>query len=185
MTIKFSRLSALCAAAVIGTSAAAGAAMSGGATGQDTNFAVKAGQGGMTEVKLAALALQKSKNAGVLAFARKMNADHTKANAKLATIVKSEGMMPPSDVGAMNEAVMGKLEGLSGAAFDSAYLSSQVTAHQQMLALLQKEAAAGSDAKLTAFAKTTVPTVQAHLAMAKSDVSMMHGSTMSGMSGKM
>jgi len=179
--ITISRLSALCAAAVIGTSTAAGAAMSGSATGQDTNFAVKAAQGGMAEVKLAAVAMQHSKNATVLAFARKMNADHTAANAKLATIVKSEGMMPPSDVGPMNKAVMAKLEGLSGAAFDSAYLKSQVTGHQQMLALMQKEASAGSDAKLVAFAKMNVPVVQQHLTMAQNDASM-HGS---GMSGKM
>ncbi len=177
MTTKLSRLSALCAAAVIGSSTAAGAAMT-KATGQDTNFAVKAAQGGMTEVKLAALALQKSKNPTVLAFARKMNADHTKANAQLATIVKSEGMMPPSDVGSMNKMVMGKLEGLSGAAFDGAYLESQVAGHQQMLALMQKEAASGSDAKLVSFAKTTAPTVQQHLGMAQTDA--MHAGSMSG-----
>ncbi len=168
MTIKLSRLTALCAAAVIGTSAAAGAAMSSGATGQDTNFAVKAAQGGMAEVKLAALAMQKSTNPTVLAFARKMNADHTKNNAQLATIVKSEGMMPPSDVGPANKMVMGKLQGLSGAAFNSAYLKSQVTAHQQMLALMQQEASSGSDPKLTAFAKATAPVVQQHLTMAQS-----------------
>jgi putative membrane protein len=178
MTNKLSGLTALCAAAVIGTSAAAGAAMS-GATGQDTNFAVKAAQGGMAEVKLAALALQKSKNPTVLAFARKMNADHTKANAQLATIVKSEGMMPPSDVGPTNKMVMGKLEGLSGAAFDSAYLKSQVTGHQQMLALMQKEAASGSDAKLVSFAKMTAPVVQQHLTMAQTDAK--GAGSMSGM----
>ncbi|MEA2664205.1 MAG: putative rane protein [Candidatus Eremiobacteraeota bacterium] len=179
MTSQLSRLSALCAAVVIGASAAANAATTGGATGQDTNFAVKAAQGGMAEVKLAAVAMQKSKNPTVLAFARKMNADHTKNNAQLATIAKSEGMMPPSDVGPANKALMGKLQALDGAAFDSAYLKSQVTAHQQMLALMRKEAASGSDAKLVSFAKTTAPVVQQHLTMAQADAA--RGGAMSGM----
>jgi Na+/alanine symporter len=47
-----------------------------------------------------------------------------------------------------------------------------------MLALMQKEAASGSDPKLTAFAKATAPVVQQHLTMAQSDA--MHGSSMSG-----
>jgi putative membrane protein len=179
MSIKRTSLSALCAAAAIGVSSVAQAAMTGGATGQDTNFAVKAAQGGMAEVKLAAVAMQKSKNPTVLAFARKMNADHTKNNAQLATIVKSEGMMPPSDVGPEHKAVMAKLQPLSGAAFDSAYLKSQVTGHQQMLALMQKEASSGSDAKLVSFAKMTAPVVQQHLTMARTDAT--RGGSMSGM----
>lgn len=147
---------------------------------QDTNFAVRAAQGGMAEVKLAALAMQKSKNPMVLAFARRMSADHTKNNAQLASIVKAEGMMPPSDVGAANNAVMARLQGLSGAAFDSAYLKSQVTAHQQMLALMEQEASSGKDSQLVAFAQQTAPVVQQHLALAQSDVAKVSG-TMSGM----
>lgn len=179
MSIKRTSLAALCAAAALGVSSVAQAAMTSGATGQDTNFAVNAAQGGMAEVKLAAVAMQKSKNPTVLAFARKMNADHTKNNAQLATIVKSEGMMPPSDVGPAKKAMMAKLQGLSGAAFDSAYLKSQVTAHQQMLALMRKEASSGSDAKLVSFAKMTAPVVQQHLTMAQQDATS--GNSMSGM----
>lgn len=159
-------LSATCAMLLLSGALPANAA----ATGQDTNFAVRAAQGGMTEVKLAALAMQKSKNPTVLAFARHMNHDHTQNNAQLATIVKSQGMMPPADVGPKNKVLMAKLEGLNGSAFDTAYLKSQVPAHQQMLALLQQEASAGKDAQLVAFAKQTIPVVQQHLSMARTDV---------------
>lgn len=134
----------------------------------------------MAEVKLAALATQKSKNATVLAFAKRMNTDHTKNNAQLASIVKAKGMMPPSSVGPKNEAVMARLQGLSGAAFDSAYMKSQVTGHQQMLALMNKEASSGSDPQFVSFAKQTAPVVQQHLSLAQSDAGKLSNS-MSGM----
>ena len=172
-----SQVGALCAALILGSAAAA----NGAATGQDTSFAVRAAQGGMAEVKLAAVAMQQSKNPAVLAFARRMAADHTKNNAQLATIVKSEGMMPPADVGAANKALMGKLQALSGAPFDRAYLASQVTAHQKMLQLMQQEASSGSDARLTAFAKQTAPVVQQHLSMAQSAVKGLGGGSSSSM----
>jgi putative membrane protein len=157
----------------IGTSEAVAAT-----TAQDTNFAVQAAQGGMTEVKLAALAMQKSKNPTVVSFARRMTADHTKNNAQLAAIVKSEGLMPPSDVGAANRAVMVRLQGLNGAAFDKAYLAGQVTAHKKMLALVKTEASSGSNDNLVAFAKQTAPVVQQHLGMASMDARMVASASM-------
>ncbi len=167
MMNHLARTSALCAivaliAATPGTPYAAASA--------DAGFAVKAAQGGVAEVKLAALARQKSKDATVLAFARRMTTDHTANNAQLATILKSEGMTVPSSVGADNAAVMTKLQSLSGADFDHAYLTGQVTGHQKMLALLKTEASTGSDPKLVAFAKATIPTVQQHLALAQKGV---------------
>ena len=63
-----------------------------------------------------------------------------------------------------------KLEVLRGNAFDHAYLTSQVAGHQKMLALMQTEASSGTDPKLVAFAKATIPTVKQHLALAQSDI---------------
>ncbi|HEY0393880.1 MAG TPA: DUF4142 domain-containing protein [Candidatus Elarobacter sp.] len=164
------------AAFAFSTAVPVSAADTGGATGQDTNFAVRAAQGGQAEVTLAAMAMKKSKNATVLAFARMMNADHTKNNAQLATIVKRMGGMPPSDVGPDNKAVAARLSALSGTPFDAAYLQSQVTAHQKMLALMQTEVTSGRAPALVAFAKQTAPVVQRHLALAQSDVRKMGGS---------
>ena len=137
---------------------------------QDTAFATKAAQAGMTEVKLAAIAMQKSKNPQVLSFAREMNADHSKANAQLTSIVKSKGLNPPSGVGMKNQTLMGELQAQSGAAFDSHYLKSQLPAHQEVLALFQTEAANGKDSDLVAFAKATIPVIQSHIAMDKRDI---------------
>jgi putative membrane protein len=168
----FNRLAAL----GIGALALALPSMAQSAAMGDSMFVTKAAQGGMAEVKMGQLAIQKSKNATVLAFAHRMVTDHTKNNAQLAAIAKGEGRMLPSSVGPTNEAMMTKLQGMSGAAFDHAYLAGQVAGHQQMLVLMQNEAAGGSDPKLMTFAKMTAPVVQQHLGMAKQDLSMSSGS---------
>ena len=162
------------AAAVIAVSAPSQAASS------DAQFAVAAAQGGLAEVQAAKLAEQRSSNPTVLAFARRMIADHTKANAQLAAIARSQGMTLPAAPDPNSAKVMAKLQTLRGAAFDSAYLKSQVNAHEQMQALLQSEVNGGKDARLVAFAKTTLSTVDQHLAMAQSDARMASSARGSG-----
>lgn len=160
------------------------------AASPDAQFAMNAAQGGLAEVQGARLAEQKSKNATVLAFARRMVADHTPNNAKLAAIMRSEGLAVPTTVDPNSAKLMTRLQGLSGRAFGRAYLAAQVKAHQQMQILLQSEINGGKDPKLVAYAKATLPTIGMHLSLAKSDLqsmrsrgSRMHGSMSGSMSG--
>ena len=146
---------------------------------QDSTFVTKAGQAGMAEVALAALALEKSSNPHVVRFAKEMHADHSKANAQLMSILHAQGVTPPSGVGAKNAALMTELKAQSGSAFDSHYLKSQLPAHQGVLALFQAEAANGSDAKLIAFAKQTIPVIESHIAMDKRDIAALGSGAMS------
>ena len=166
MMNSLARISALAAIAslIAGTSGTAYAAAPG-----DSAFVMKAAQGGLAEVKFAALAMKRSKNPTVLAFAQRMTKEHTKNNAQLAAIAKSEGRKLPANIGADNMATEAKLELLHGNAFDHAYLTSQVSGHQKMLALMQQEVSSGTDPKLVAFAKATIPAVEQHLALAQSD----------------
>jgi putative membrane protein len=146
---------------------------------QDSTFVTKAGQAGMAEVALAALALKKSSNPHVIRFANEMHTDHSKANAQLMSILQAQGITPPSGVGAKNAALMTELKAQSGSAFDSHYLKSQLPAHQQVLALFQAEAANGSDPKLVAFAKQTIPVIEMHIAMDKRDIASLGSGAMS------
>jgi len=148
--------------------------------GQDATFVHAAAQGGMAEVAAGTLAEQRSTNPKVKAFASKMVAYHTKANAKLAAIAKSKHMMLPSSVGETNMKMKGALESLHGAAFDTSYLQGQKTGHMQMATVMKNEITGGKDADLVAFAKATLPTVEEHLALAQKDLSSMSKS-MSGM----
>ena len=132
---------------------------------QDTQFMELAAQGGETEMADATIALENAGSPKVKAFARKMLADHTEADGKLAGIAKAKGFMLPSDIGSENKAVKGKLQHLHGAAFDSTYLAAQATAHAKMAAVYAKESASGKDPDVVAFAKQTLPDVRAHLAL--------------------
>lgn len=65
----------------------------------------------------------------------------------------------------------GRLDALnaaSGAAFDTAYIAEQRSAHEATLAVLRDYAANGASPPLKTFATDLVPTVTAHLNMATS-----------------
>lgn len=134
----------------------------------DVQFAHRAAQSGMAEVSMAQLALQTSHNPTVRAFAHRMIADHTPNNAKLAAIMKAQGIPAPAGVDANSRAATAKLEGLSGHAFNLAYMHGQVSGHESMQVLMQTEINGGKNPTLVAFAKMTLPTVNAHLTTAKS-----------------
>lgn len=60
-----------------------------------------------------------------------------------------------------------RLMGLKGSAFDAAYARDMVKDHQQDVAEFRKEARAGQDPALKAFARKTLPVLQQHLQMAQ------------------
>ncbi len=152
----------------------------------DAQFARNAAQGGLAEVRMARLALRKSTNAVVVAFARRMLHDHTANNAQLAALMRSEGLPVPTMVDPGSQMMMSRLQGLSGAAFNRAYMTGQVKGHGQMQILMQSEANRGKDARLRAFATSTLSVVNQHLAMARKDVAMLRSGHMTGtMSGSM
>ena len=73
----------------------------------------------------------------------------------------------PSSVGAKNQARIDRLSKLSGAAFDHAYVQDQLKDHIQDVAEFQKEASAGKNGTIRAFAAETLPTLQDHLKQAR------------------
>ena len=125
-------------------------------------FWTEAAQGGMTEVELSNLALQKSQNEEVKKYAQMMVDDHTKANDELKTLAQSKGVTLPTEINAKQMAVKSKLNGLSGDAFDKEYISTMVKDHDKTVKLFQTEADKGSDAEVKAFAANTLPTLKAH-----------------------
>jgi len=131
----------------------------------DKSFVVKAAQGGMTEVQLGQLAADKATSQDVKDFGSKMVTDHGKANDELKSIASSKGITLPDKLDAKHQAMVDKMNGLSGAAFDKAYVDAMVGAHKKDNALFAKEASSGQDADIKAFAAKTDETVKMHLSM--------------------
>ena len=135
----------------------------------DRRFVEKAASGGMAEVQAAQLAEQKSQDPKVKAFAQQMITDHTAANQQLTTIAQQKGLTVPASLDAKDQKEIDKLQSLSGPKFDRIYMKGQQRDHEAMLKLLQHEASSGKDADLKSFADQTVPTVQKHIELIKTD----------------
>jgi putative membrane protein len=129
------------------------------------NFWTKAAQGGMAEVELAKLALQKSQNADVKKFAQTMVTDHTKANEELKTLAAKKSVVLPTDIGG-HKSTLDDLSKLSGADFDKAYVKAMVEDHEEDVDLFEDNTG-NSDADIKAFTTKTLPTLKSHLEMIK------------------
>lgn len=134
----------------------------------DAKFMMTAGEGGIAEVALARLALERASSDAVKQYAQRMVDDHTKAGEELMQLAATKGITLPTAPDAKHMALMEKLRGKSGADFDRMYIKEAgVKAHQSMEKLFTKESTQGKDADARAFAAKTLPTVQEHLRMAQ------------------
>ncbi|HYO80742.1 MAG TPA: DUF4142 domain-containing protein [Bryobacteraceae bacterium] len=134
--------------------------------GPDKAFMMKAAQGGLAEVQLAEMAEQKATREDIKEFARKLKQDHSDANQKLMAIAKERNVQLPTDLG-HHQAMVTKLNGLSGAAFDNAWTKMQVQHHKKDVSDFRKQANRGLDSDLKGFASATLPTLEQHLQTAQ------------------
>ena len=132
--------------------------------GDGAAFMDTAAVGGMMEVDLGKLALEKSANAQVKEFAAQMVADHTKVGADLkAVAAQLEHLLPktyPADVKAHMEA----MKKLSGKEFDKHYMDMMVNDHVKTLNLFRS--ASSLNGKIKDFAARTLPVLEKHHQMA-------------------
>jgi len=131
----------------------------------DAKFTTQAAVGGMAEVELGKMALEKSSNAKVKEFATMMVKDHGMANTELMAIAKLKNITLPNTVDDEHKQKMDDLSKKTGADFDKAYVDAMVSGHKSTLKLMEDEAKDGKDADLKSFATKTAPIVQSHLVM--------------------
>jgi putative membrane protein len=136
-------------------------------TSADENFAKKAAQGGMAEVKLGQLAEERGSNPSVKNFGRRMVQDHSKANDELKSATSKESIPLPNELDKSDQATYDRLSKLSGDAFDRAYARDMVRDHSKDVSEFQKEAKNGRDDAIKNFAAQTLPTLQNHLDQAR------------------
>ena len=132
-------------------------------TSPDEAFYKAAAEGGISEVELGKLAQEKSPDKQVMDFGAMMVKDHSAANEKLQALAASKNISLPTSASVGQMATKAKLKVLTGASFDKSYIRSQVKAHSETEALLNKEIASGQDADAKAFAQSILPTVRSHL----------------------
>lgn len=128
-------------------------------------FIEKARAGNAFEIESSRLALDKATQPALKNFARTMIDDHTRADQKLVSVVRSIGQAPGNKV-EMEPRQRRQIESLtaaSGTEFDTLYASAQLEAHQMSVQLFQTYAETGTDERLRKFAAETLPVLQGHL----------------------
>jgi putative membrane protein len=133
----------------------------------DQTFVKKAAEGGMAEVQLGKLAVDKASSPEVKQFGQKMVDDHGKANEQLKSLAQSKNITLPSDLSAKDKALHDRLSKLSGPAFDRAYMRAMVTDHTKDVNEFRAQAKSGADPDVKSWASNTLPTLESHLQMAK------------------
>lgn len=134
------------------------------------SFANTAAASDAFEIATSKLALDKSGSAAVKKFAQKMIDAHTGSTARLKAIAAGAvpAITPDPTLTAGQQATVDSLKNLTGPDFDKAYAAAQVDGHQKTLDALKAYAATGDVPAFKDFATNLVPTVTAHLNMAKS-----------------
>lgn len=133
----------------------------------EKRFVKDAFAGGLTEIELGKLAVQKASSDAVKQFAQKMIDDHSKVNDELKTIAAKENITVQDSLDSKRQSKIDKLAKLSGADFDRAYIKDALKNHQQDVRDFQEEAKSGSDPDVKSFASKTLPTLEEHLNTAK------------------
>jgi putative membrane protein len=133
----------------------------------DHKFATGAAEGGMAEVQSGQLAVSRASSPDVKNFGQRMIDDHSKANDQLKGIASSERITLPASIGARNQATYDRLNKLSGAAFDRAYMQDMVRDHETDVKEFEQQSQSGTNPALKTFAASTLPILQEHLRMAK------------------
>jgi len=151
--------------AIAGSSGAVMAAAAEDSPSPPTVFVEKAAQDGMTEGELGKIALDKSQNAEIRAFAQRMVTDHGKANKELASLAKKKGIEAPTALDTEHRDMVKKLQAHDGSAFDIEYAHHMNMDHTKAISLFEATSQS-SDKDLAAFAKKTLPTLKEHKAMA-------------------
>jgi putative membrane protein len=140
----------------------------------DRDFMNAASQANVAEIGAAKLAVAKSKEDFVKSFAQKMIEDHSKAQQELADLAQQQNVILTVRPDTEHQHMLQELEGLSGAAFDSAYMQSQLLDHQVAITLFRQQSQEGKDKAAKAYAEKYLPQLQHHLDMIKKRNSGMH-----------
>jgi putative membrane protein len=129
----------------------------------DTTFVKKAARGGLAEVELGQLAVQKASSEDVKKFGQRMVDDHSKANEQLKQVAAQKNIDLPQNLDAKDKATKARLEKLSGEQFDKAYMKDMLKDHKKDVAEFERESKSGKDAAIKSFAEQTLPTLKEHL----------------------
>jgi putative membrane protein len=130
-------------------------------------FLVDATNGGMAEVQLSRIAVERSTNAAVKNFANLMINDHTSANDQMMALAAKKNVALPSDVSDENRKKSDELMKKSAKDFDKEYVDMMVKDHEAAVNLFERASNNVSDAEVVSFINNILPKLRSHLESVK------------------
>ena len=132
----------------------------------DSAFLTDAMKGDNSEVALGKIAQSKGASQGVKDLGTMLVTDHGAHKTEVAALAQQNGVAATDDIKDEAKTLETKLNGLSGAAFDKAFVDATVEDHQKDIAKYEAQAKS-SDAQTAALANKTLPTLRKHLEAAQ------------------
>ncbi len=133
----------------------------------DVLFAAAAATGGLAEVNLSQIGLQRATDPELKQFSQRMVDEHTKMNQELMTLTAQKRISIPRGIDARAQFCAESLAGLTGPEFDKCYAKAQLVIHMESVAMFKAEAERGQDPDMKALAAKVLPKIEDHLRMIK------------------
>jgi putative membrane protein len=133
----------------------------------DASFVEKSITVGLLEVELGKYGSAVGQSPDVKRFADRMVRDHTAANEELKTIAAGIPVTVPDRLDDTHQKKADELKKLNGSEFDKAYMEQMVKDLEAAVELFKRAEKDVPNARLKDFAKTTLPTLEEHLKLAK------------------
>jgi putative membrane protein len=128
-----------------------------------SSFLVDATNGGMAEVALSRLAMEKTSNESIKHFADLMVSGHTAVNDEIRALAARKNVTLPSDVSEENKKKADDMMKKAGKDFDKEYINVMIKDHEKAIDLFEKATNNLKDAEVISFATNTLPNLRGHL----------------------
>lgn len=132
----------------------------------DMPFIRQAASSNLMETRLGQIASNRATNAAVKQFAQRMVTDHVNLQNQLTATATASGNTFTPSMDSWHEREANRVERLSGADFDRAYMSLMIQAHQDDVNQFQSQSRSARSAQVRNLAAGSLPVLQQHLSLA-------------------
>ena len=129
----------------------------------DKDFVFRTYQSGMAEIQLGQLAVRKSSSDDVKEFSSKMVDDHETIVDRMEWAAQHMDVRLPSGISKKDKELIAKLQGLSGAEFDNAYIVAMVKDHKSDEGEFREVAHQSKNPNLQRLVQQESPLIEQHL----------------------
>jgi putative membrane protein len=129
----------------------------------DQSFVRKTLEDNQAQVQMGQLAAQKSSSADVKQFGEKMAEIHQKLSDQLKPVAQKLGVSEPKEPSKKDKLEIAKMQTLSGADFDTAFIKAMMREQQSDLKDFKSEAQSAQDPAVQQLAQSDAPVLSQHL----------------------